>query len=171
MTFSELVEKRYSVRKYLDKPVEQEKLDKILEAARLAPTAANRQPQRIYVYQSEEAIKKIRSLTRMAYNAPIVLHICYDETASWTGAAFGEPDYNGGQMDAGIATSFMMMQATELGLGTLWVRGYDSRAMEQAYQLPSNIKSAAILLIGYADESTPVKRTPRKDLEEIVTFQ
>jgi nitroreductase len=168
MEFLDLVKERHSIRKYLNKPVEEEKLAKILETARLSPTAANRQPQKIYVYRSEAALQKIRSFTKMAFNAPLVLHICYDNTVSWNADHFGQPEYESGIMDASIVTSMMMMEATDLGLGTLWVRGYNAEEIEKEFQLPENIKSVCLLLIGYKDERVSPGETRRKALEETV---
>jgi len=90
MNFLELIEKRYSVRNYSDKPLEQEKLDIILEAGRLAPTAVNEQPQRIFVLKSEEALSKVRSICRYAFNAPVVLLVCYDKNVSWKADKYGD---------------------------------------------------------------------------------
>ena len=82
--FMDLARRRYAVREYAQTPVEQAKLDSILEAGRLAPTAKNVQPQHIYVLQSPEAIAKINELTRCAYGAPVVFLVCYDTELAWT---------------------------------------------------------------------------------------
>lgn len=167
MDFLELARKRYSVRNYSDRPVEDEKLQKILEAGRLAPTAVNFQPQKIFVLKSEEAMAKLRGVTRMAYNAPMAMLICYDKDISWKAHRFGD-DYDGGPMDADIVTTMMMLQATELGLGTLWVRGYRTQDILNAFPMPENIVPVCILLLGYAAEDAPKNRTSRKPMEETV---
>lgn len=172
MEFMELLKKRYSVRGYSSQNIENETLQKILEAGRLSPSAHNNQPQKIFVLKSPEALEKIRNVTRMAYNAPVVLLVCYDETLSWknTKATFGE-EYDGGEMDACIVTTMMMMQATELGVSSLWVRGYDSEKIVEVFQLPENIKPVCLLLLGYPDERhTPDKRRQKekKPLSETV---
>ena len=79
MNFETLIRERYSVRDYKDTPIEDEKLAKILEAGRIAPTAGNRQPQRIYVLKSPEALAKIREHTPCAFNAPVVLIVAYNK--------------------------------------------------------------------------------------------
>lgn len=168
MNFLELAQKRYSVRNYADKPVEEEKLQKILQAGRLAPTAMNYQPQKIFVLKSEEAMAKLRGATRMAYNAPMAMLICYDRDISWKAHRFGD-DYDGGPMDADIVTTMMMFEATQLGLGTLWVRGYRTQDVLDAFPMPENIVPVCILLVGYAAEDTPLKRTARKPLSDTVT--
>ena len=100
MDFFTLAKNRYSVRKFSERSVEPEKLEKVLEAARVAPTAHNYQPFRIYVLKSKDAIAKIRELTPCAFNAPIVLMvtICRDE--QWVNEL--EKGFLSGQVDAGI---------------------------------------------------------------------
>lgn len=171
MSFLELLKKRYCVRGYHDRPVEDDKLSAILEAGRLAPTAANRQPQKIYVIRSADSMAKLRGLCRMTYGAPMALMICYDENISWksTVATFGE-DYEGGEVDAAIVTTAMMMQATELGLGSLWVRGMNAQLIHDEFGLPQNEHLVAILMLGYANEKAPANqhRSARQPLDEIV---
>lgn len=82
MDFLEFSRKRFSVRSYSEKPIEDEKIQKILQAAIIAPTAVNYQPQKIYVLKSDEALRKIRGITRSTYNAPLVLLICSDTERS-----------------------------------------------------------------------------------------
>ena len=103
MSFMDLCRERSSVRRYDSRPVEEEKLNQILEAGRLAPTACNYQPLRIYVIKSKEARTKLAAVTRMTYGAPVVLMVCYDKNESWknTPKTFGE-NYDGGEMDACI---------------------------------------------------------------------
>lgn len=170
MEFLELCKERYSVRHYSSQPVEDEKIQKILEAGRIAPTAANLQPQKIFVLKSKEALEKARSATRMMYDAPMALLFCYDDTISWKGTAFGDPDYDGGEADCAIIATMMMMEATELGLGTLYVRGYCAKTVSETFDLPENIHPACFLLIGYPSEnSKPIPRHySRKVMEETV---
>lgn len=169
MDFLELSKLRYSVRQFDARPIEEEKLEKILEAGRLAPTATNAQPQKIYVLQSEEAIAKIRATTRMAFNAPVVLMICYDKNISWKANHFAD-DYDAGEMDGSIIATAMMMQATELGIGTLWARGFHKQDLIDAFALPENIIPVCLLDLGYpAKEAAPSERHfSRKPLEETV---
>lgn len=150
MSFLELAQERYSVRSYSDKPIEQEKIDKILKAAQLAPTAVNYQPQKIYMLRSAEALKKIRSLTRATYNAPMVFLICADETQTWKSPM--EHGYTTGEMDASIVCTHMMLEAWELGIGSVWVRLFDSREVANAFELPKYIKPICLLPIGYPSE-------------------
>ena len=109
MDFLELAADRYSVRSYSDRPIEPEKMERILKAGQLAPTAVNFQPQKIYVLKSPEAIGKIRSLTRFAYDAPVVLLVCADKTKVWRSPS--EHGYDTGEMDASIVCTHMMLEA------------------------------------------------------------
>lgn len=155
MNFIELVKERYAVRSFSDRPVEDEKLNQILEAGRLAPTAVNEQPQRIYILKSPEALKKVRSVCRYALNAPVVLLICYDKNVSWKAEKYGD-DFDAGEMNACIVTTTMMMEAAELGVGTLWVRGYHSQDVIDVFNLPENIVPVCMLDLGYpSDQSKP----------------
>ena len=83
MEFLEVAKQRYSERAYADKPIEQEKLDMILEAGRIAPTAGNRQPQRFYMLKSEKALAKAKEVTPFTYGAPVMLLVCFDSNAVW----------------------------------------------------------------------------------------
>lgn len=152
MDFLELAADRYSVRSYSDRPIEPEKMDRILKAAQLAPTAVNYQPQKIYVLKSPEAIEKIRSLTQFAYNAPVVLLVCADMTRVWESPR--EHGYDIGEMDASIVCTHMMLETWELGNGSVWVRGFDSRQAAAAYGLPKQIKPICLLPIGYPSEAS-----------------
>jgi nitroreductase len=169
--FLELCQERRSVRSFDQRAIDQEKLERILEAGRIAPTAANKQPQRVYVLQSEEAMEKAREAAgRMMHNAQLALLVCYDSDESWHGEAFGEPDYDGGEVDAAIVTTSMMMEATELGIGTLWVRGFNAPKASEVFELPVNIHPVCFLVLGYATEEVLAKpHTPRKELEETVS--
>ena len=166
--FLELACERYSVRKYSDKEIEDEKLDKILKAAQVSPTANNSQPQRIFVIKSDDALKKIRSFTPYCFNAPIVWMICYDENVS--GNAADGHDY--GADDATIATAHMMLEAYDLGIGSVWVRGYDKRELDKIFDLPENLVSVALLPIGYpAENSKPSPLHSRNiDINDMVTY-
>ncbi len=171
MDFLELCKKRYSVRKFSAKEVEQEKLDKILEAGRIAPTAKNSQSHRIFVLKSKEALEKVNAATPMAFHAPVVLLVCYDTNESYKNMADSHfKGYDGGEVDSAIVVTMMMMEATELGLGTLWARGFDSQRLIDAFQLPEKLHPVCLLDIGYpAEDSSPSERQGlRKPLSETV---
>ena len=164
-SFLDLAKDRYSVRSFSNKPIEEEKLNKILESARVAPTARNTQPQFIYVLKSEEALKKAQEVT-MTYDAPVVLLICYDKDRSCNIDI--EPGYNTGEMDASIACCHLMFEAWELGIGSVWVRGFNSDNVAKVFGLPKNMKPVCMLPIGYpADDAEPSKlHTKKRDLKD-----
>ena len=170
MEFLDLSKQRYSVRKFDPRPVEKEKLDLVLEAGRLAPTATNAQPVRVLVVQSEEARAKLAAATPMTYDAPVSLLVCYDVDTVWQNKR--EPGYNAGEMDGSIVCDEMMLQATELGLGTLWARGYNTDDIVAAMEIPANLRLVCILDVGYpAEDSEPSpKHTARNPIEDMVTY-
>ena len=118
MKFEELCDARYSLRKFDSRPVEAEKLQKVLEAGRKAPTAHNLQPQRFFVMQSEEALAKADACTACHFHSPVVIVAAYDPEISWKREEDGK---NHGEIDVTLAVSQMMLQAAELGLGTTYV--------------------------------------------------
>lgn len=152
MDFMELAKERYSVRSYSDRPVEQEKIDRILKAAQLAPTAVNFQPQKIYVLKSPEAMDKINRLCRCIYGAPMVFLVCSDERRTWKSQT--EPGYSSGEMDCSIVCTHMMLEVWEQGLGSVWVRLFDVNAIAKAFDLPEHIKPICLLPVGYAAEDS-----------------
>jgi nitroreductase len=168
MTFSELAKNRFSVRKFSNQPVEEEKLAQILETGRIAPTAKNLQPQRIYVLKSPEALDKIRKITVCAFDAPIVLLVCGDVQNSWKSPFNGQRRT---EMDCAIVTTHMMMQAWELGIGSVWVCRFDTELTKTAFALPEGIEPFCLLPIGYAafDCVPAAFHAIRKPLGETVT--
>ena len=148
MNFLDNAKKRYSVRSYKSQKVEQEKLDLILEAARVAPTAANLQPVRLIVVQEKEGLAKIEKAANI-YNAPLAVIVCADHSTAWT-RPFDKKQT--GDIDASILTDHMMLQASELGLGTVWVCYFKPDILSQEFNLPENLEPVNILVIGYADE-------------------
>ena len=167
MELFELAKARYSVRKFADKPVEEEKLQKVLAAGACAPTAKNQQPQKIYVLESPEAVEKIRGITRCAFNAPVVLMVCGCKDQAWVNPF---NDRSSAEMDCSIVTTQMMLQAQELGLGTCWVCWFDTKQTKEAFNIPENEEVFALLPLGYPAESSHPSsmHDSRKALEETV---
>ena len=168
MEFEKVIRSRESARKFCNKEIEQEKLDKILEAGRLAPTAKNVQPIKIYVVKSEEGIKKIDKATPCRYEAPIVLMVCGDSKES--DVKDGMPFY---QMDASIVTTHMMLEATNVGIDSVWVEFFDSNMLKEEFNLPKNIIPVALLPIGYKSKQCPPSSMHeiRKKIEDIVEYK
>lgn len=168
MSFMDLCKSRYSTRKFTDKPVEQEKLDYILEAGRIAPTGRNLQPQKVYVIKSAEAVAKVREAAApMGYNAPMMLVVGYDKNISAKADVWGET-YDLGESDAVIVATSMMYAAEDVGIGTLWARGFNSRKVAKALDLPDNIEVVCLLDLGYSDCEPSPKHFDRKPLAETV---
>ncbi len=170
MNFTELAKKRFSVRKYSDKKVDQETLTKILESALLAPTAKNLQPEKIYVLQSAESLEKLDALTHCRYGAQTVLLFTYDNNEDWKNPL--EDGVHSGVEDASIAATHVMLQAAELGVDTTWCNMFANTKLEEAFNLPVNEKSVLIMPIGYrADDAAPAPMHEKtKALEEVVQY-
>ncbi|MBO4288006.1 MAG: nitroreductase family protein [Kiritimatiellae bacterium] len=153
MTFEELAKARYSVRKFQSKPVEREKLEKLLSVAASAPTGCNNQPQRLYVLTSDEAREKAAKCTKCTFGAPVLLLVCYDRNAAWKREFDG---WECGVSDASIFATHLALEAAELGLGTCWVAWFDPAETRKQFDLPENIVPVAFLPLGYPD-TAPAK--------------
>lgn len=169
MDFLEIVKKRYSERYFSNKPIEQEKLDKILEAGRIVPTACNYQPQKFYVLKSKKALELAATVTSYTYNAPLVILVCYDMNEVWKNKR--EEGYNSGEQDIAIAATTMMYEAETLGIHTLWIRGFDSKVAVETFKLPENLVVGMMLALGYPSEKSKPSdwHFKRKPMEEMVT--
>ena len=155
MSFFELAKSRYSVRSFKDQPIAAEHLTMILEAGRVAPTACNYQPQKIYVARSEEARQKLASVCRCTFDAPVILVICYDRTRDWKNKL--QPGYESGETDAAIVCTHMMLEAAELGIGSCWVGYFNADRVSEVLGLPENVTVSALLPMGYpADDAKPL---------------
>ena len=170
MDFMTLAQKRCSVRSYRPDPVEQEKLDTILEAGRIAPTAANRQPQRILVIRSDAGLEKLKSSARV-YGAPLALVVCADHADSWKRSFDGK---DAADIDATIVTTHMMLAAADLGLDSIWVCHFDPDGVRSDFGLPESVEPINILGIGYPEGpvKAPDRHTvDRKPLHELVVME
>ena len=155
MSFLELAKARYSVRSFQDRPIEEEHLNLILEAGRVAPTACNFQPQRIYVARSAEAREKLASVCRCTFGAPVILVVCYDRERDWKNKLL--PGYESGETDAAIVCTHMMLEAFELGIGSCWVGYFNPQVVAETLGLPENVTVAALLPMGYpAEDAQPL---------------
>jgi nitroreductase len=164
MEFIDLVTKRFSARKYTSKKVEPEKLKKILEAGRLAPTACNNQPVKLVVIESEASMEKLGKSSG-TFDAPLVIIVCSDLSKCWRRQHDGKVS---GDIDASIVTDHMMLQATELGLGSVWVCSFNPDILRREFNIPANFEPVNLLIIGYSDDDAPNPRHfIRKSVEEI----
>ena len=169
MDFLTLAKERYSCRKFSSKPVEADKLNRILEAAIVAPTAKNLQPFKIFVFQSEEAQAKIRTATPFHFNAPVILVVAGKKEDAFTRASDGR---NFEDIDASIAATHIMLQVQAEGLGTTWVGLIDTPKARELFPELQGYDLVALFPIGYpAEDAAPSERhTKRKDTAEIVKY-
>ncbi len=170
MSFLELAKRRYSARDYHAKAVEPEKIKKILEAGRVAPTACNNQPQRILVVQTPEGMAKIAKGYKDLH-APAALIVCADHQDSWNRSYDGK---DSADIDASIVTTQMMLCATELGLDSVWICAFKPSIIREEFHIPENIEPINILLLGYAkcEPKSPDRHSDfRKPLEETVVYE
>ncbi len=169
MNFKDLTAQRYSLRKFSDRPVEDEKLQLILEAAQSAPTAHNLQPQRIFVLRSPEALEKADACMGCHFHPPVILAVAYDAQEAWKREDDGK---NHGEIDAALAVMQMMLQAAELGLGTTYVGMFDPQKLLAAFPEMAGLTPIAMLPLGYPAEGAHPARlhAQRKPLEETVRY-
>ena len=141
--------KRYSCRNYDERPVAEDDLQAVLQAGRVAPTAANRQPQRILVLNTPDNMRKLATCTHYAFNAPAALIVCYNRlriyVRRYDGKEFGD-------VDATIVTTHMMLEAAERGMGTCWVGSFNPFKLREAFCIPDEFEPSSILILGYPDE-------------------
>lgn len=159
------IEKRRSIRKYLTKDVEEYKIDKIIESARIAPSAANRQEWKFVIVKDQDTRTKLVDAChgqKFIAEAPVFIAAC--STESEKVMPCGQYAYT---VDLSIALSFMILEATELGLGTCWLGAFNEDDVKSILNIPEEIRLVGLTPVGYPDED-PAPR-PRKTLEEIVS--
>ncbi len=169
-SFTELAGSRFSVRKFRDIPVPEELLAEILDVARLAPTAKNLQPFRIYVLQSERSREMLDSLTHVRFGAETVLVFTYREDEEWKHPK--EEGVHSGVEDVSIVATHIMLKAKELGIDSTWCNMFPNRALEAAMGLDQTEKSVLVMPLGYHEDG--VEPSPMhyasKSIEELVRF-
>ena len=171
MDFLSLAKERYSVRKLADTPVEQEKIDKILEAAMVAPTACNKQPFKIWVLQSESALEKVRQTNPFSFvkEAPVVFVIGGDPELAWKRDFDG---HNFVDVDASIVATQMMLEVQDLGLGTTWVGHFDPAKMQALFPEMAGYALTCLFGVGYpAEDAAPAPgHSSFKAKDELVAY-
>lgn len=171
MNFLELAKSRYSVRNYQDRPVEEEKLNYILECGRIAPSAANFQPWHVIVIRDEAIRKKLLGTYNRAWlmQAPVILVICGDHNIAWKRA--DGKDHT--DIDIAIIVDHMTLAAAEQGLGTCWICNFDAKKSSELLNLPDNLEPIVYLPLGYTgrvtDDST--RHLARKTPEQIIHWE
>lgn len=170
MDFLEIAKKRYSVRNYSDRKVETEKLDKILQAAHVAPTAANLQPVHLIAVQEKDGLEKIGKGANI-YGAPLAMIVCANHDKAWVRPFDNKQTTD---IDASILTDHMMIEATELGLGSVWVCYFKPDIIRKEFNLPDNLEPVNILAIGYSNEEAadPERHSQtRIPVKELVSYE
>ncbi len=176
MDFMDISKMRVTVRKFSQKPVEEEKIEKILEAGRWSPTAVNAQPQRVLVLNTPENLAKVKEFCSFGYDqkyvdlskecddkangkiniyygAPLVLFVCYDKTACWTHPQNGK---SSGATDGTIVATHMMLEAASIGLGTVWISYFDEEKAKELLNIPETWQLVCMIYVGYpADDFVP----------------
>ena len=172
MNFLELVTKRCSIRRFASTPVEIEKIEYILEAARLSPSAVNFQPWTFVVVQQEEGKQKLHDCYSREWckSAPLYIIVCGHHDQSWKRGSDGKDFLD---VDAAIAAEHICLAATELGLGTCWVCNFNAELCHRQFGLPDTTEPIAIIPIGYPEDSLMFEQTAkkRKGLSEIVKWE
>lgn len=170
MEFTDVIKNRYSCKKFNDTPVSAEALAAILEAGRIAPTAQNRQEQRIYVLQSPEALAAFDAASRCRYNASTVIVVAFDTANVYT---YPGGTHSSGIEDASIVATHMVLAAANEGVDNCWINALDPAKLKEGLSLPAGEEILMALVIGHAAEGTgPLpKHTDRKPLAETVTYR
>ena len=165
-TFLTLAANRYSCRAFTQNPVSEQDIQSILEAARLAPTAVNRQPVHIWVVQSPEYLQKIKEATAYTFDAPVIFIVgCRPEDA-WVRKYDGK---NGAEVDAAIVGTHLMLEVADLGLGSTWVGSFDPSILKKLLPESGEWTPIALFPVGHIQGHPSPRHSERKALEELVT--
>lgn len=167
MTFSELAKRRYSVRAYSAKPVEDDKLQQVLEAARIAPTAHNLQPFQLIVIHTKGREAELRRIYGSPFfvQAPILICACSIPSQSWI-RRYGKKYC---EVDVAIAMNHLILAAADLGLGTCWIANFDPQVTREILRLPDEAEPIVFTPLGYPDAQPRPKR--RKSIDELVRYE
>jgi nitroreductase len=167
MEFSRVIDVRYSVRAYKPDPVEGDKLERVLEAARLAPTAVNYQPFQLIVIHTEGREEELNRIYRKDWfvQPPLVIAACGLRERGWVrrdGRSYLD-------VDTGIVMDHLILAATDEGLGTCWVGNFDADAAREVLGLPDDVEPIAFTPLGYPDDEPRTKK--RRPLSELVRYE
>jgi len=177
MKFSELIKIRQSVRSYTNKPVEKEKLDICLEAARLAPSASNSQPWKYIVIDDKELKKKIALATfdkvikfnKFALQAPVIIVVVLEKPKLVTQMGIEIKKREWPLIDIGITTEHFCLQAAELGLGTCMVGWLKKKKIQELLNIPSKKTIGLLITLGYAPDDYDLRKKSRKENSDIIS--
>lgn len=167
--FLSLAADRYSVRSFLPAHLPQEMIEKLLQAAHLAPTGCNNQPQRILLLNTDEAIERLKPCTKCHFNAPTAMLVCYNREECWV------RKYDGadcGVVDATIVATHILLEAADLGVGATCVMHFDPVAMRNAFSIPDHVEPVVLLVMGYpAPDAVPLPlHSQYRPLDEVLVM-
>ena len=167
MQFSDLITERYSVRGYSDEPVSEDDLDYILEAARMAPTAANRQPFQLIVIHTEGREEELRRMYDKDWfvEAPLIIAACGLPSQAWV----RHDKANFTKVDVSIVMDHLILAAADRGLGTCWIGAFDPEAAREILELPEEVEPIVMTPVGHPTTSPTKKK--RKPLSELVRYE
>ena len=167
--FLKLAESRFSIRQFLNKPVEQEKIDALLRVAQIAPTAENKQPQKIYIITKEEDRKKLKTVSKYTFNAPMYFIVCCDKNKAWKQK---NEDYISTEIDGSIVTTHIILEAHDLGLGSVVVRNFETENLKKLFNIPENMVPISLLPIGYPKEGVKPSKLhfTKNDIKDMVEY-
>lgn len=169
MSFIDLAKSRFSCRKFAEKPVEQDKIDLILESARVAPTAVNKQPHRILVINDKSILNALKECTKYTFDAPLCFAVCVNKDLAYNRGYDGK---NSADIDGSIVTTHMMLEAQDLGLGTTWVMAFNPEKLKEILDLPAELEPLALLPAGYPAEDVTISPLHEKSirLDDMVSY-
>lgn len=164
MDFLELAKKRYSVRDFSSKKVEKEKILKILEAGKIATTAKNNQPIKIYYCTDDERLKLLNESSPCEYNSQLMFVITYNSDECWK----YEDGIPSGVVDSAIVATHMVLEAEDLGLGSVIIKAFKSEIVKEKFDIPEQNKVELLLFMGYKSDNampSPMHETYKSDEE------
>ncbi len=164
MDYQKLIRIRRSIRAYRPDPVPEDVLHRLLDAARVAPTAANRQPFQLIVVTEATTRARLKEVydREWFWSAPLIIVGCVEEAKAWQRA----DGFNAAEVDLSIAMDHLILAATDEGLGTCWICHFDEERLKQILGIPDKVRVIALTPVGYpAAEPRPFQRKP---LEELV---
>lgn len=166
MSVLDIMEKRYSVRGYLDKEVEQEKLDNVLRAAQIAPTGVNAQAFKIFVIDTKKHIEALEKIGRWDWftEAPLIIAVVAKASDAWT----RWDGKNIADIDATIVMDHIILEATELGLGTCYIAAFNKEPLIDLLGLSDEYEPVLLTPLGYPNAEP--RETDRKSIDELVEF-
>ncbi|MFW5832011.1 MAG: nitroreductase family protein [Prolixibacteraceae bacterium] len=178
MDFQKLIAQRQSVRKYLDKPIEKEKIEKLIEAVRISPSACNSQPWKLIIVDNPELKNKVAKATfnkavsfnKFAEQAPVIAVLVIEKAKpiAQIGGLIKNQEYP--EYDIGIAAAHFCLQAAELGLGTCMIGWFNQKKIRELLHIPKKRKIGMLIASGYPPEDYKVRKKIRKPVEEICGF-